>query len=124
MDWWDAEQYDLVLNTERVCIDECVDTVLHYVRHPDFQETSESHAKFDNMRLESRIRSALRQNPPTHTTRIAITADGGRVKLEGVVDTPSEKRAVADVAASVAGVSDVRNDLTVLSEQRSHHREG
>lgn len=124
IDWWDAEQYDLVLNTERVSIDECVDTVLHYVRHPDFQETRASHAKFENMRLESRIRSALRQNPATRAIRIAITADQATVKLEGVVDTAAEKRMVEEIAASVEGVADVRNHLTVVSEQRSHHRDG
>ena len=124
IDWWDAEQYDLVLNTERVSIDECVDTVLRHVRHPDFQETPASHAKLDNLRLEAQVRSALRQAPATRTIRIAISADEGTIKLEGVVDTSADKRAVADVAAAVPGVTDVTNELTVLAERHSHHREG
>ncbi|MGH8664839.1 MAG: cytidylate kinase family protein [Burkholderiales bacterium] len=124
VDWWDAEQYDLVLNTERVSIDECVDTVLRHVRHPDFQETPASHAKLENLRLEAHVRSALRQAPATRTIRIAISADQGRIKLEGVVDTSADKRAVADVAAAVPGVTDVTNDLIVLAERHTHHREG
>ena len=123
VDWWDAEQYDLVLNTERVSIDECVDTVLHYVRHPDFQETPASHAKLENLRLEAQVRSALRQEPTTRTIRIAIGADQGGIKLEGVVDTAADKRAVADVTAAVPGVTDVANDLIVLAEQHPTRRE-
>ena len=124
VDWWDAEQYDLVLNTERVSIDECVENVLHFVRHPDFQETAASHATFDNLRLEARVRSALRQESRTRTVRIAIAADQGRIKLEGVVETAQDKLAVADVAAAVPGVADVANELVVLSERQSHHRDG
>jgi cytidylate kinase len=124
VDWWDAEQYDLVLNTERVSIAECVDTVLNYVRHPDFQETPASHAKLENLRLEARVRSALRQEPVTRAVRIAIRADQGRIRLEGVVDTAADKRAVANVAAAVPGVTDVGNDLIVLAERRPLHREG
>lgn len=122
VDWRDAEQYDLVLNTERVSIDECVDTVLRYVRHPDFQETAESHAKFENLRMEARVRSALRQDSRTRTTRIAISADGGRILLEGVVDTAPEKRAVEEVTAGVSGVTSVANELIVLAEQHPHRR--
>ena len=76
-----------VVDKAGVSIDECVDTVLHYVRHPDFQETPASHAKLQNLRLEAHVRSALRQAPTTRTIRIAIGADQGRIKLEGVVDT-------------------------------------
>lgn len=123
VDWWDAEQYDLVLNTERVSIAECVDTVLRYVRHPDFQETPASHAKLENLRLEARVRSALRQEPATRSVRIAIRADQGRIRLEGVVDTAADKRAVANVVAAVPGVTDVGNDLIVLAERRPLHRE-
>ena len=124
VDWWDAEQYDLVLNSERVSVDECVQNVLHFVRHADFQETAASRAKFGNLHMEARVRSALRQDPRTRTIRIAIGADQGRIKLEGVVDNPADKRAVADVAAGVSGVSEVTNELIVLSERQLPHREG
>jgi cytidylate kinase len=120
----DAELYDLVLNTERVSIDECVDTVLRCVRHPDFQETAASHAQLGNLRLAAHVRSALRQQPTTRTVRIAIDANDGRVTLSGVVDTAADKRAAADVAAAVPGVTDVANDLIVLAEHRPLHREG
>ncbi len=124
IDWRSAEQYDLALNTERVSVDECIRNVLHFVRHPDFQETTASHAKLENLRLEASIRSALRQDSVTRNTRISITADAGRVLLEGVVDSRPEKLRVAELSAAVAGVHHVANNLVVLGERRSHHREG
>jgi len=116
-DWRDAEQYDVVLNTERLSIDECVEDVLRLVRHPDFQETDSSHAAFENLRLEAAVRSALRQNEATRVVRILITANGGVVTLGGVVYAAEEKRKAAEVAAAVAGVIDVRDQLILASER-------
>ncbi|MCC6532089.1 MAG: cytidylate kinase family protein [Burkholderiales bacterium] len=124
VDWWDAEQYDLVLNTERMSIEECVDNVLHCVRHADFQETSRSHAMFENLRLQARVRAHLRQTPQTRTVRIAISADDGTLVLGGVVDSALERSRAAEVAAAVPGVMAVRNELAVIAERRSHHRDG
>jgi len=124
VDWRNAELYDLVLNTERVSIAECVANVLHFVRHPDFQETAASRAKLDSLLLEASIRSALRQNADTRQTRISISAEGGRVLLEGVVDSTIEKQRAAELTAAVAGVTDVANRLISLDEKRARHREG
>lgn len=123
-DWWDAEQYDLVLNTERLSIDECVTDVLHAVRHPDFQETSASSAMLGVLRLEASVRSALRQDEGTRKIRIMVGAQEGKVTLRGVVDSTQEKRRAAEVASAVPGVADVVNDLVAAEERRSHHREG
>jgi cytidylate kinase len=120
-DWRDAEQYDVVLNTERLSIDECVDEVLRLVRQPEFRETDLSHAKFENLRLEAVVRSALRQNAATRPVRVTITADAGKITLTGVVYTPEEKRVAAEVAAAVPGVTDVRNDLILASERLSRY---
>jgi len=122
-DWRDAAYYDLVLNTERVPIEECVQTVLHFARLPQFQETEASRARFQNLHLEARVRSALRQDPRTRTVGIGVSADEGRVRLDGVVDTSAEKHAVAEVAGAVAGVTEVSNELAVLAEQRGEIRE-
>jgi cytidylate kinase len=123
VDWWDAAQYDLALNTERLPTEECVQTLLHYSRHPQFQETPESRARFENLYLEARVRSALRQDPRTRTVAIGVSADGGRLRLEGVVDTHTERHDTEEVAAAVPGVEAVSNELSVVAEQRGQIRE-
>jgi len=44
VDWQDALHYDLVLNTERVPIEECVEQIARLTRLPVFQETPASRA--------------------------------------------------------------------------------
>ena len=87
-------------------------------------ETAGSHALFDNLHTEARVRSALRQGPSTRDIRIAIKADQFRLTLAGVVATAAEKRRVAEVAAAVAGVTEVSNDVVVAAARASRHREG
>jgi cytidylate kinase len=124
VDWRDADQYDLVLNTERLTIPECVQNVLDIVRHPSFQETDASHAKLENLRLEARIRSALRQDPLTKNIRISISADRGKVTLAGVIDTGDENHRIAELVQSVEGVTAFTSNLIVAQERHSRHREG
>ena len=45
----DAEHYDLVLNTERLSVAECVDQILRAVRCPDFAETPQSRQALANL---------------------------------------------------------------------------
>ena len=45
--WTDPEHYDLVLNTQRVGVDKCVDEVMALVRSPAFAETEESHQQLE-----------------------------------------------------------------------------
>src|SRR4051812_43491040 len=63
--WADAENYDLVLNTERVSVRECVDKVLALVKSPDFAETDESRNELQDLALTWRLRAALRLSPQT-----------------------------------------------------------
>ena len=123
VDWRDADHYDLVLNTERLTVGECAQNVLNVVRQPAFRETRESHAKLDNLALEARVRSALRQDAVTRNLRFSIRADAGRVVLNGIVDSGREKRRISELVFTVSGVKDLRNEL-VAADERHAHREG
>ena len=123
VDWWDADHYDLVLNTERLTVGECVQNVLNVVRQPAFLETPESHARLENLALEARVRSALRQDAVTRNQRFAIHADAGRIVLKGIVDSAREMRRISDLVYSVPGVKELRNAL-VAADERHPHREG
>jgi len=122
--WQDAEQYDLVLNTERVSIAQCVDEVLRLAASPGFQETDESRARLDNLRLEAHVRSRLRQAPETRDLRIVVKAENGRVELSGMVDDDEERQAAERVTAAAEGVRAVDNQLRSARSVRSHHRDG
>lgn len=104
--WSDPEHYDLVLNTKRVRVDECVSEVLSLVRSPQFVETEGARRRLDDLALAARVRAALRRAPETREARVKVSAEDGRVALSGAGST-DEKLAFVEVAAAVPGVLDV-----------------
>ncbi|HET7549556.1 MAG TPA: cytidylate kinase family protein [Usitatibacter sp.] len=111
VNWRDPEHYDLVLSTERLSVEECVDEVECVMKKKRFQETPESIRLMDNMALEWAVRSALRRDGRTAALNAAVTVSGGSVRLAGLVDTQREAEAAGEVAAMVEGVKDLENDL-------------
>lgn len=68
----------------------------------------------DGVSLRSHVVSALHDDPATEKYQIAVTADlGGLVTLRGTVDSWQERNLAATVAKSVAGVTDLNNELKV-----------
>ena len=105
--WQHSDRYDLVLNTERVSVEECADELMALVADPEFQETEQSRQMLKNLALESHVRAALRADPRTAKMQIAIGADQGTVTLTGVVARDQHSALVSEVAAKVAGVKAV-----------------
>jgi cytidylate kinase len=106
LQWTDSEHYDLVLNTKRVRVDECVSEVLSLVRAAQFAETEATRQKLDDLALAARVRAALRRAPETREARVGVSAQEGRVALSGAGST-DEKLAFVEVASAVPGVRDV-----------------
>lgn len=111
INWRDAEHYDVVLNTGRLSVDECVDELEGLMQRPCFQETAGSLRQLENMALEWAVRAALRREARTADVAVTLQIDGGKVGLVGVVDDKAQSEAVAQVAAGVEGVQSVDNQL-------------
>jgi cytidylate kinase len=125
VNWRDAEHYDVVLNTGRLSVDECVDELEGLMKRPCFQETPESVRMVENMALEWAVRSALRREARTADVAVTVEADGGKVRLSGVVDDDAQSAAAAKVAASVEGAGSVDNQLRAAKSMASRYlREG
>src|SRR6185295_13670219 len=111
INWQDSEQYDLVLNTERVSIEECVNEVMALVEDPEFQETERSRQMFANLALETHVRAALRADPRTSKMNFSVSADRGTVKLSGMIELGLEEIDAIEVAAGVPKVQNVQSEL-------------
>lgn len=122
VNWRDPENYDLVLSTERLAVEECVDEVECMMKKRRFQETLESIRRMDDMALEWAVRSALRRDGRTAATHVTIACNGGCVRLAGVVDTQREAVAAAQIAMAVEGVRDVENELKPADSFASRYR--
>src|SRR3954468_6984168 len=104
--WTDPEHYDIVLNTKRVSVAECVSEVLTLARAPQFEETQSSRQQLDDFALAARVRAALRRAPETREAQVQVASDTGRVTLSGASST-DEMLAFVEVASAVPGVRDV-----------------
>jgi cytidylate kinase len=122
INWRDAEHYDLVLSTERLSVDECVEEVEAVMKHARFQETPDSVRMVENLALEWSVRSALRRDARTADVSITVQSDGGVVRLLGVVESQAQADAAAVVARTVEGVASVDNQLRAAGSSGSRYR--
>jgi cytidylate kinase len=104
--WTEPEHYDVVLNTKRVAVDECVSEVLSLARAPQFMETEDSRQRLDDLALAARVRAALRRAPETREAKVQVSSETGRILLSGASST-DEMLAFVEVASAVPGVRDV-----------------
>jgi cytidylate kinase len=124
LNWQDSENYDVVLNTERLTIDECVDEVMGLLDDPTFEETAASQRVFANLALSAHVRAALRQDPRTNSFQISIKADDGVISLGGLIDMGLEARHGIEVASKVPGVKEVVNRVRTAAPGARHIVEG
>lgn len=118
VDWQLAENYDLVLNTERVSVDECVDEIAKLLDDPGFQETTESQRTLANLALQMHVRAALRHDSRTERMNIGVEAHDGRVTLRGVLEPGLLEDDAIEVAQQVRGVNDVESRLKIAGLPR------
>ncbi len=122
VDWRDPEQYDLVLSTEKLTVDECVDGIDNVMRMDRLQKTERSIRVFNDLSTEWHVRAALRQDPRTAKMTISVKADGGNVVLSGVIEGGLSAADAIAVASSIEGVTDVRSELRETAGTGSRYK--
>ena len=112
--WGEPMQYDITLNTERLSVPTCVEMIKELLKRPEFKETPESRAKLANLTLEYHSRAALRASPKTSDVKVLISADSGKVTMEGIAASTEERHAIAEIVKHVPGVKSVENKLKIM----------
>lgn len=118
VNWGDPVLYDLVLNTDRLSVDSCVEQIASLVRRPEFAETPASRAFLADLTLKARVRAALKEDEATRDIRITIDANQGRITLRGIVVNAAEHKTAEAVVRTVGGVTDVDNQLSLMATSR------
>jgi cytidylate kinase len=116
--WGDPVLFDMVLNTYRLSVDACVQQIKALLARPEFAETEASRTLLRGMALQAHVRAALRANEATHNVDVTIDSTAGHVTLRGIVLSADEQRAAGQIAAGVAGVTAVDNQLRVMATSR------
>ena len=118
VDYRDPMLYDIVLNTEHVSVDSCVDMIVSMTARPENLPTEASIARLDHMIKLARVRSALRSSEitsrPTPSLTIDLDPESGELMLSGVADDQAFKDEAERLARAVPGITSVRNGLIVV----------
>jgi len=121
VDWADSSHYDLVLNTERVSVAQCVEEVLKLARSAEFGETEASRQALGDVALQSHVRAALRGDPRTRGLRVVVSVADRVGTLSGLVDDDDQATTAAEIAASVPGIKHVTSELRAHSRIRARN---
>ncbi|MBU2510242.1 cytidylate kinase-like family protein [bacterium] len=100
IDTWDPSLYDLVININRMTIDEAVDIIAETCRKPSFQTTPESQQVFEDNLLSAQIQSMLIEQFPTVTVR----AKDGKVFVTCMGSLGQKQVIVEELNSMISGV--------------------
>lgn len=118
VNWGDPVHFDMVLNTDRLSVDTCVQQIKALLARPEFAETEASRALLQAMALHAHVRAALRAHEETRDVDVLIEGSGSVVVLRGIVVSTAERDAAEKVAAAVPGVAGVDSQLRVMASSR------
>ncbi len=111
LNWRDPENYDVVVSTERLGIDECADEIEAVMAMPRFQRTPESTRAVENLALDWAVRAQMRRDPRTANVRVHLECIDGFVRINGAVGSRKQAQEVSEVVAAVPGARSVDNQL-------------
>ena len=120
--WQEPLLYDLVLNTARIPVADCVLLIKQLVSRPAFQPTPESRQQLAHLKLEAQIRSALKSNPKTERLDalfdIELDSEQGHVVISGMVDDDFVSAEAERTIKAVPGIRSVGNQLLIATHLR------
>ena len=116
--WGDPVLFDMVLNTERLSVESCVEQIKALLKRPEFAETDDSRALLHGMALSAHVRAALSAHAQTHAVDVSIDSRDGVVTLRGIVADEGEKNATLQVATGVPGVKSIDNQLHAITDAK------
>jgi cytidylate kinase len=116
----DITEYDVGFNTDRMSVEQCVHEIVAMVRSPQFAETEASRATLRDVAIVHHVRAALRTNAATSHCWVKVGCAGGRVTLEGIVDSKQQSAACVDVAERIKGVAALENRLRTADMPSRH----
>lgn len=116
IDWQDAALYAIVLNTDRVPVENCVDCIVRMVQSDAFKETPESRAALMDSLVLARVDEALERAFGGRGYRYGFQTEviGGKLILKGAT---TDSKIIADalrLVQSVEGVRSVENCVTYV----------
>jgi len=111
LDWRDADQYDIVLNTAFVPVETCVSLIRELADSPAYQETDASRSVLADKLIQAEVRKILdRQAPKTpFGSGLDVSVSKGKVILSGVVSNAQWVGNTVETIKALNGVAEIEN---------------
>jgi cytidylate kinase len=117
----DARLYHIVLNTERLSIDACVNAVCELAEGPRFRDTFKSRDALANKLLEAKISSALAEHISVAMAPlgVSVSVGDGKVTLAGTTSSGSLRARAEKIAHASAGRFPIDNRIVSVPTRGS-----
>ncbi len=93
----------------------------HQTRHQDHQKRFNPPGVQEplnqDLQLQQEVKDALLRGTESAGIDVKVSAEDGAIRLHGVVDALSHKRAAEEIARRIPGVHTIDNDITVANEE-------
>jgi len=99
----------VVLNLQQMSLDTGVSTVVALAQQAEFQPSAQSSKALDDLTVGSRVRAALAIHPGTSDLPLDVDADGGVVRLSGVITAIDDGRLEDELRSVALGTPGVRS---------------
>ena len=115
-DWRDPTRYDLVLNLAQMSLETARHIIVEVARLGQYQPTAASEQELQNLALTTRVQAALMMSPRYRNIALNVQAEGGQVRVSGVVTRSVSQHEIIRHVECVPGVSNVVMDLIRLPD--------
>jgi len=116
IEWGDPDLYDVVLNLDRLSIEGAYEILIHMTALPEFNLTPAAEKALKDLTLSSQVWAALAKNELTKKLAVKVSADGGRVTVEGNAGSRKVADAIPEIVRQVPGVREIRCEVGVGSD--------
>jgi len=113
IDWLEAHNWDLVINSGRFSVNETVEMVAAIVASGMLEPSTLDRQRLGNLALASRVEATILGDPTVWVNGLKVVAQDGRIRVEGEVITEEDREAVEQIVQAIEGVRHVENDLRV-----------
>lgn len=117
LDWADPGLYDMVISTDRLSVTSAAKLVRSALEPPSYEATPEAIQAVVDRRIVAEATEIFFRSPVDNLAHIGVVSRNGRVTLRGMVGAEEARRAAESSIASLAGVQEVLNEVTVLDRR-------
>ena len=117
----DARLYHIVLNTERLSVETCVNAICELAEGPKFADTFKARSALANKLLEARISAAMAEHISFAMAPlgISVSVEHGKVTLAGTTTSGGLRQRAENIARTVAGMSPIDNRIVSVPTRGS-----